>query len=117
MVPTILKLYSTGTWIFSKKMKCFSQQSLEKRPFTHLNQGKLSLGEKLLEDFGSGRLDNKYCLHCTENEGNLKACDEVLENMKAFAVKTIGVSEVEALKMAQERMSKLPAWQDIEKDR
>ncbi len=64
-------------------------------------------------DFGAGRLDNKYCVHCTDAEGNLKPYEEVLENMKLFVIKNMGVSETEALKMAQEGMAKLPAWQNI----
>lgn len=64
------------------------------------------------EDFGGGRLDNHYCVYCTDSDGNLKPYEEVLQNMKAFAIKTMGISETEALKMAQEGMSKLPAWKD-----
>ncbi len=62
-------------------------------------------------DFGGARLDNSYCVHCTDSAGELKPYTEVLENMKNFAVRTMGVSETEALKMAQEGMAKLPAWQ------
>ncbi len=65
------------------------------------------------EDFGGGRLDNKYCVHCTDSEGNLKAYQEVRENMKNFAIRNMGISETEALKMAEEGMSKLPAWQKV----
>ncbi len=65
------------------------------------------------EDFGGGRLDNKYCIHCTNSEGNLKPYEVVLENMKNFAIRNMGISETEALKMAEEGMSKLPAWQNV----
>ncbi|MBI9048173.1 MAG: hypothetical protein JEZ00_02040 [Anaerolineaceae bacterium] len=64
-----------------------------------------------VEDFGGGQLDNNYCAHCTDEQGNLKPYEVVLENMKAFAVRMMGVSESEALKMAQEGMAKNPAWQ------
>jgi uncharacterized phage-like protein YoqJ len=66
------------------------------------------------EDFGGGRTDNVYCVYCTDQEGRLKPYDEVLKNMKNFAVKTMGVSDSEALQMAQEGMAKLPAWQNIQ---
>lgn len=66
---------------------------------------------KSAEDFGGGQLDNAYCVHCTDEAGNLKPYDEILENMKGFAVKTMGISEAEALQMAKEGMAKLPAWQ------
>ena len=62
------------------------------------------------QDFGGGRLDNEYCVHCTDVEGNLKPYETVLANLQAFAIRNMGVSETEALKMAQEGMSKLPAW-------
>jgi hypothetical protein len=65
------------------------------------------------QDFGGGLLDNQYCVHCTDVEGNLKPYEQVLENMKNFAIKTMGVSEAEALKMAQEGMAKQPAWQNL----
>ena len=65
------------------------------------------------EDFGGGQLDNTYCVHCTDAEGNLKPYEVVLQNMKNFAVRSMGVSEGEALKMAQEGMAKQPAWQNI----
>lgn len=65
------------------------------------------------EDYGGGRLDNNYCIHCTDIEGNLKPYEEVLGNMKVFAVRNLGVSEREALKMAQEGLAKLPAWKNI----
>jgi hypothetical protein len=63
------------------------------------------------EDFGGGQPDNVYCVHCTDIEGKLKPYEVVLGNMKNFAVRSMGVSEAEALKMAQEGMAKQPAWQ------
>ena len=66
---------------------------------------------KSSEDFGGGRMDNVYCVYCTDEVGTLKPYDEVLENMKGFAMKTMGISESEALQMAKEGMAKLPAWQ------
>jgi hypothetical protein len=65
------------------------------------------------QDFGGGLLDNTYCVHCTDAEGNLKPYEVVLENMKNFAIRSMGVSEAEALKMAQEGMAKQPAWQNV----
>jgi hypothetical protein len=65
------------------------------------------------QDFGGGLLDNPYCVYCTDAEGKLKPYEVVLENMKNFAIRTMGVSEAEALKIAQEGMAKQPAWQNI----
>lgn len=66
-------------------------------------------------DFGGGHLDNKYCVHCTDIEGNLKPYEEVFENMKIFAIKNMGISETEAFKMVEEGISKLPAWKNVKK--
>ena len=65
------------------------------------------------EDFGGGREDNAYCVHCTDAEGNLKPFEVVFEGMKRFTMQSVGVSEAEAIKMAKEGMAKMPAWKDI----
>ncbi len=65
------------------------------------------------EDFGGGREDNVYCVHCTDTDGNLKPFEVVFEGMKQFALQSMGVSETEAVKMAKEGMAKLPAWKHI----
>lgn len=65
------------------------------------------------QDFGGGRLDNKYCVHCTDADGNLKTYEEALTGMTAFARQMMGVSEEEAQKFAKEGMAKMPAWKDI----
>jgi hypothetical protein len=67
---------------------------------------------KSAEDYGGGQQDNVYCVYCTDEAGHLKPYEEVLENMKGFAVKTMGISDHEALQMAKEGMAKLPAWKD-----
>ncbi len=64
------------------------------------------------EDFGGGLLDNKYCVHCTDEGGNLRPYEQVLENLKGFAIRTMGVPEEEALQIAQEGLSRLPAWRN-----
>lgn len=62
------------------------------------------------EDFGGGRLDNKYCIHCTDAGGNLKPYDQALESVKQFIMDSMGVSEGDALKIAKENMARMPAW-------
>ena len=62
-------------------------------------------------EFGGGLEDNRYCVHCTDEQGTLLPKDVILNNMKNFAMRSMGVSEGEALKMAQEGMAKNPAWQ------
>lgn len=64
------------------------------------------------DDFGGGRTDNAYCVHCTDEAGELKPYEVVLAGMQQFAVRSMGVAESEALRMAKEGMAKLPAWRD-----
>ena len=64
------------------------------------------------EEFGGGNTDNKYCVHCTDDQGSLKPFDVAFEGMKMFAKQTMGVSEEEAEKNAREMMAKMPAWAD-----
>ncbi|MCJ7679142.1 MAG: AraC family transcriptional regulator [Candidatus Aminicenantes bacterium] len=61
-------------------------------------------------DFGGGRKSNFYCVHCCNERGNLKSYDEVLEGLKLFTIQAMGLSEEEALKLAEEGLSKMPAW-------
>ncbi len=67
---------------------------------------------QFLEDFGGKKMDNPYCVHCTDSQGVLKPYDVVFENIKEFAIHTMGIVESEAIKIAQEGMSKMPAWQN-----
>ena len=62
------------------------------------------------EDFGGGKLDNKHCVHCCDDQGKLKSYDQVLLGMKQFMIQNMGVSEEESLISAKENMAKMPAW-------
>jgi len=64
------------------------------------------------EEFGGGRFDNRYCVHCTDEEGNLKPFKVKLEEMKNFIASRMDLSEEKALQMAKENMSKMPAWKN-----
>ncbi len=62
------------------------------------------------QDFGGGDVENRCCVHCCNDKGNLKSYDEVLNGMVAFAVKNTGVSHQKAMDAARENMKQLPAW-------
>lgn len=64
------------------------------------------------EDFGGRDMVNKYCLHCTDRDGNLKSYDEVVEGMAAFFSKINHAPTDVAKKRAIEHMSGFPAWRD-----
>ncbi len=64
------------------------------------------------EDFGGRNIANKYCLHCTDRDGNLKSYTEVVESMAAFFSKINRASIDIAKKRAMGHMSGFPAWRD-----
>ncbi|MEW5814908.1 MAG: zinc ribbon domain-containing protein [Spirochaetota bacterium] len=66
-------------------------------------------------EFGGGRTDNKYCVYCTDKKGNLKTYPDVLEGLKNFIISRMGIREDEALNIARENLSKMPAWQHSNK--
>ena len=60
---------------------------------------------------GGGKKDNRYCVHCTDEEGNLKDREEVREGMVRFYMKSMAKPRAEAERFVDEHMSKMPAWQ------
>ncbi len=61
-------------------------------------------------DFGGGNTQNKYCIYCTDDAGNLKPFQQKLEDMTGFIMKTSDLSEEKAEQIAKDTMSKMPAW-------
>ena len=62
-------------------------------------------------EFGGGREDNKYCVNCTYNNGELKPQHEIREGMIKYYMKMKGVERAEAEAFVDEHMAKMPAWQ------
>lgn len=67
---------------------------------------------KEAKEYGGGDVNNKYCVYCSDAEGNLKSFEEIFAGMKQFAISSLGVHEEEAEKIAKENMSKMPAWKE-----
>ncbi len=66
------------------------------------------------EEFGGGKMDNLYCIHCTTPEGDLKPFEEVLEGLTTFVMDVMEVNDVDAAReIARENLKTMPAWQDI----
>lgn len=70
-----------------------------------------SMPMQAAEQFGGGRMDNAYCVHCCDSKGNLKSYDEVLQGITKFVMQAMGLSEEEARQKAKESMAQMPAWQ------
>ena len=62
------------------------------------------------KDFGGGKIDNKHCVYCSDEKGDLLPYETVLGNMTAFIMNTSGLSKDKAYLTAKENMSKMPAW-------
>ena len=66
---------------------------------------------KKSSDFGGANPENKYCIYCTYENGELKEFETKLKEMTSFIVSRMNINEVVAEKIARENMSKMPAWQ------
>jgi len=64
------------------------------------------------EDYPLGDRTKDYCVHCARPDGSLKSYEEALSGMSAFIVRTQGIDEGAARRVAQGIMAKMPAWRD-----
>jgi hypothetical protein len=62
------------------------------------------------DDFGAGNVENRYCVHCTDESGVLKSREEVRAGMVAFYMKMNGSGRENAERFVEEHMAKMPAW-------
>jgi hypothetical protein len=64
-----------------------------------------------LEDKTTSKFENHYCIYCQDQTtGNLKSYEEVRNGSINAAQRLMGKTEVEAVKMADEMLPKLPRW-------
>ncbi|MBU0527440.1 zinc ribbon domain-containing protein [Candidatus Micrarchaeota archaeon] len=61
-------------------------------------------------DFGGESKDNKYCVHCTNEAGNLLPKETVRKNMINFFMKMKNTDQETAERFVDDHMSKMPAW-------
>lgn len=64
------------------------------------------------EDYGGGKVGNRYCRYCTYADGNLKSREEVRGCMIQFRMKTSRESREEAEKEVDQHMKNMPAWKE-----
>ena len=62
------------------------------------------------EDFGGGKPDNIYCVHCSNPDGSLKSREQVFEGMVNFMMTSQNMDRETAERAAKEYMAKMPAW-------
>ena len=61
-------------------------------------------------DFGGGKRGNRYCVHCSDRTGVLKAREEVHDQMVSLFLRQRGGDRATAKRTIETYMSKLPAW-------
>ncbi len=67
---------------------------------------------KKIEEFGGKKPDNRYCVYCTDEQGNLKPFDEKVKDMTGFIMRTHGLDFEHSQNLARENMKKMPAWKE-----
>lgn len=65
------------------------------------------------DDFGGMDINNKYCVHCTDERGKLQSWEEKVKGTTHFFMRTSDVPEKKAKEMAIEYLKKFPAWKHI----
>lgn len=63
------------------------------------------------EDFGNHDTHNKYCIYCTDANGNLKDFETKYAETVQFIISRMNVSRQAAEDIAKDTMQKQPAWQ------
>ncbi|MEW6721980.1 MAG: zinc ribbon domain-containing protein [Candidatus Micrarchaeota archaeon] len=64
-----------------------------------------------LSDFGGMKEGNRYCRHCTYENGGLRPRHEVREGMVLYYMKSKRRERREAEEYVDEIMAGMPAWQ------
>jgi len=74
----------------------------------------LTCGMPLIEkeDFAGGDENAKFCLHCVDENGSVKSCQEIFEGGVQFFLSQIGGERKMAEKITRKNMKGLKYWQD-----
>ncbi|MBU0532739.1 zinc ribbon domain-containing protein [Candidatus Micrarchaeota archaeon] len=62
-------------------------------------------------DFGGRKETNKYCVHCTYENGELKPQHEIREGMIKYYMRMKRIDRKNAEQFVEEHMSRMSAWQ------
>ena len=61
-------------------------------------------------DHALGDINQKFCIYCTNEKGQLKPYEEILRNMANYLVHSQGVAMAAAEEIAKDVLAKQPAW-------
>ena len=59
-------------------------------------------------------LAEQYCVHCTDDDGNVKSRDEIKEGIAMWIARWQGVDHETAERRAEHYMQAMPAWAEEE---
>jgi len=65
-------------------------------------------------DHAMGDVNQKYCAHCVDQQGQLKPYEEILNGTVNFLVHSQGLAMNAAMQMAKDLLAKQPAWRDLQ---
>lgn len=64
------------------------------------------------KDYPSGDTSKKYCIHCANEDGEMKTFSEMVESMTQFMINTQGMEQVAAREKSREMLLKNEAWKN-----
>lgn len=70
---------------------------------------------KKTSDYALGDTNQKFCSHCTDEQGKLKPYKEVVKGMANYLAHSQGIALTAATELADSIISKLPAWKNHSK--
>lgn len=63
-------------------------------------------------DHALGDASHEFCVHCANDQGELKSYEEIVSGFANYLVHSQGIAMVAATEMAQQILAKQPAWKD-----
>lgn len=64
------------------------------------------------EDFALQDMTKDYCVHCAREDGTMHSFQEKVVSMTEFIIRTQGLEEAVAKKVAVAQLMELPLWKD-----
>lgn len=64
------------------------------------------------EDFPGCDENGDFCIHCVNEDGSLKTCEEIFDGGVQFFMETVGDDRSLAERLTRKNMRQLPYWQD-----
>ena len=63
-------------------------------------------------DHALGDINQQFCVHCTNEQGQLKPYEDILSGMANYLVHSQGVAITAAKEIAKDVLANQPAWRD-----